>query len=560
MALIHARNSPTSLSFSPCCFFFFFFFCFILGTRQLEARPPQKPESDRESAAVASPGPSLESIRSTIVVIEDVTNVVSKFAHAFGFDFRLSNAILDCLELLDYSAEELNWTLSSIAHKPSGNNGVDGYTNSDAAVWLGAAFGNQGTCIDGFEGTITNSLVKGVVTSSVNQITTLVQMMLRSLRHTTPAAPRHSSKNAATDRRNLGASTASADPFPPPWIKSSGDRKLLQQAAAGGVNADVTVAADGTGNYTRVADAVLAAPDHSPRRYVIYVKQGVYKENVEIKRTKWNIALIGQGMNSTVISGNRNHVDGWTTFRSATFAVRGKGFMARDISFENTAGPGKQQAVALRSDSDLSVFYRCGVYGYQDTLYAHSLRQFYRECRITGTVDFIFGDAAVVFQNCQILARKGLPNQKNTVTAQGRKDPAEPTGFSLQFCNISADPDLQASIGGNANATAPSTTSYLGRPWKMYSRTVVMQSYIGGAISPKGWLPWNASDFALATLFYGEYRNYGPSAGLNDRVNWTGFRVINDSNVANKFTVAQLIDGNAWLPATGVSFVAGLSD
>ncbi|KAF2304231.1 hypothetical protein GH714_028757 [Hevea brasiliensis] len=149
----------------------------------------------------------------------------------------------------------------------------------------------------------------------------------------------------------------------------------------------------------------------------------------------------GDGMGATVISGNRNFIDGWTTFRSATFAVSGRGFIARDITFENTAGAAKHQAVALRSDSDLSVFFRCEVRGHQDTLYTHTMRQFYRECRIRD-VDFIFGDATAVFQDCQILAKKGLPSQKNTITAHGRKDPNQPTGYSFQFCNITADIDL----------------------------------------------------------------------------------------------------------------------
>lgn len=228
-------------------------------------------------------------------------------------------------------------------------------------------------------------------------------------------------------------------------------------------------------------------------------------------------------------------------------AVKGQGFIARDITFENTAGPEKHQAVAFRSDSDLSVLYRCAFRGYQDTLYAHSQRQFYRECQISGTVDFIFGDGTVVFQNCQITARKGLPNQKNTITAQGRKEPVENTGFTFQFCNITVEPDV-----------LNSTQTYLGRPWKLYSRTIVMQSYISNAVRPEGWLEWNG-DFALETLFYGEYMNYGPGAGLGARVKWPGYRVFNSSYEANNFTVSQFIIGNTWLPSTGVKFTAGLS-
>lgn len=227
-------------------------------------------------------------------------------------------------------------------------------------------------------------------------------------------------------------------------------------------------------------------------------------------------------------------------------AAKGQGFIARDITFENTAGPGKHQAVAYRSDSDRSVLYRCNIRGYQDTLYAHSMRQFYRECKISGTVDFIFGDGKAVFQNCEITARNGLPNQKNTITAQGRKDSSEETGFSIQFCNISAEPGI-------------AIPTYLGRPWKLYSRTVVMQSYIGSAVRPEGWLEWNG-DFALDTLFYAEYMNYGPGAGIGARVKWPGFRVLNGTDEAKRYTVAEFIVGNTWLPTTGVRYIAGLTN
>ncbi|EEF46193.1 Pectinesterase PPE8B precursor, putative [Ricinus communis] len=296
-------------------------------------------------------------------------------------------------------------------------------------------------------------------------------------------------------------------------------------------------------------DAVSAAPDYSFRRYIIYIKKGFYNEYVEIKKKKWNLMMIGDGMGVTVISGNRNFIDGWTTFRSATFAVSGRGFIAQGITFENTAGPSKHQAVALRSDSDLSVFYRCEIRGYQDTLYTHTMRQFYRECRISGTVDFIFGDATAVFQNCQILAKRGLPNQKNTITAHGRKDPNQPTGYSIQFCNISADIDLLP--------YANSTYTYLGRPWKNFSRTVVMQSYMSDALRPEGWLEWNGNMY-LDTLYYGEYSNYGPGAGQTKRVKWPGYHIFNSSYQANNFTVSQFIEGNLWLPSTGVKYTAGL--
>ncbi|KAJ6338026.1 hypothetical protein OIU76_007658 [Salix suchowensis] len=124
-------------------------------------------------------------------------------------------------------------------------------------------------------------------------------------------------------------------------------------------------------------------------------------------------------------------------------AVVGDNFIARDMTFRNTAGANNHQAVALRSGSDFSVFYKCSFEGYQDTLYVHSQRQFYRECDIYGTVDFIFGNAAVVFQNCNIYARNP-PNKTNTITAQGRTDPNQNTGISIHNCRVTAASDLKA--------------------------------------------------------------------------------------------------------------------
>lgn len=219
--------------------------------------------------------------------------------------------------------------------------------------------------------------------------------------------------------------------------------------------------------------------------------------------------------------------------------------MAQDIGFQNTAGPAKHQAVALRVSADQTVINRCRIDAYQDTLYTHTLRQFYRDCYITGTVDFIFGNSAVVFQNCDIVARNPGPGQKNMLTAQGREDPNQVTGISIQKCRLTASSDL-APVKG-------SVKTFLGRPWKLYSRTVIMQSFIGDHIDPAGWFPWDG-EFALSTLYYGEYVNNGPRADTSQRVKWKGFKVIKDPKEAEQFTVAKLIQGGLWLKPTGVTY------
>ncbi|KAL2338835.1 hypothetical protein Fmac_013281 [Flemingia macrophylla] len=462
-----------------------------------------------------SPTKFIDSLTQVIALIQQLASILSRFTSRFA-DFRLATAVSDCLDLLDLSSEVLSWSLAAAQGKHNGT----GNLSSDLRTWLSAALAHPETCMEGFEGT--NGIVKGLVSGGVGQVMSLVEQLLAQV---LPAEDQF----------------YSAGEFPS-WVRRN-NRKLLQASGSGvAPQADAVVAADGSGNYTTVGDAVLAAPDYSMKRFVIYIKKGVYVENVEIKKKKWNIMMVGDGIDATVISGNRSFIDGWTTFRSPTFAVSGRGFIARDISFENTAGPEKHQAVALRSDSDLSVFYRCGISGFQDSLYTHTMRQFFRECRIRGTVDFIFGDATAMFQNCAIEARQGLADQKNTITAQGRKDPNEPTGFSFQFCNISGD----------------SEQTYLGRPWKAYSRTIFMQSYMSEVIREEGWLEWNGN-FALDTLYYAEYMNTGAGAGVANRVKWAGYHVLNDSSEASNFTVTQFIKGNLWLPSTGITYTAGFT-
>uniref|UniRef100_J3M6B0 Pectinesterase n=1 Tax=Oryza brachyantha TaxID=4533 RepID=J3M6B0_ORYBR len=321
------------------------------------------------------------------------------------------------------------------------------------------------------------------------------------------------------------------------------------------VNGVVTVDQGGAGNYTTIGDAVAAAPnnlDGSTGHYVIYVLAGVYDENVVVPKHKKYIMMVGDGISHTVITGNRSVVDGWTTFNSATFAVVGQGFVAMNMTFRNTAGPWKHQAVALRSGADLSAFYGCSFEAYQDTLYTHSLRQFYRGCDVYGTVDYVFGNAAVVFQGCAFLSRLPMPGQSNTVTAQGRSDPNQNTGTSIQGCSLLAAPELAAA----ASAGGYRTLTYLGRPWKNYSRTVVMESFVGDLVDPAGWMPW-AGDFALDTLFYAEYNNSGPGADTSRRVTWPGFHVLGTGADAGNFTVTSMVLGDNWLPQTGVPFTSG---
>lgn len=222
-------------------------------------------------------------------------------------------------------------------------------------------------------------------------------------------------------------------------------------------------------------------------------------------------------------------------------AAVGRGFLARDLGFMNTAGPEKHQAVAFRSGSDRSVMYRCYFDAYQDTLYTHTGRQFYRDCDITGTVDFIFGYAAAVIQNSTIRPRQPMRGQYDTITAQGKSDPNMKSGISIQGCTAT----------GNRNLTA---RTYLGRPWKDYSTTVFMQSSLGSLIDPKGWIEWVRDVMPPKTICYGEYQNTGPGSDTSGRVTWPGYKPALTPSQAGTFTVDSLIDGSTWLQQLGVPF------
>ncbi|KAM4081757.1 hypothetical protein ACJW30_11G116200 [Castanea mollissima] len=393
----------------------------------------------------------------------------------------------------------------------------------DLQTWLSAAITNLATCNDQLVGTNTSTILKKSISMNLEKVIALVSNRLASVQQ--------SLNDTISDSFHS-------------WFTSH-DWKLMQ---ASEILVNNTVSSDGSSDYKTIMDAVKAAPSISSKRFVIYIKKGIYREYVSIPADKWNIMMVGDGIDQTIISGDRSNATGWITYKSATFAVLGRNFIAVNMTFENTAGPKGGQAVTLLSQSDLSVFYRCGIRGYQDTLYAYSNRQFYRECKISGTVDFIFGDAIAVFQNCDILPRQALPGQSNTITAQGCQSPKIITGFSFHLCNISGDVSLISSQNP--------TPTFLGRPWKPYSRTVFMQSYMSDIIVPEGWLRWNES--FESTLFYGEYNNHGLGAITKKRVKWIGVHVL-DFSQAKHYTVSQFLKGDSWLPPTGVPYDGGLA-
>ncbi|KAD4889437.1 hypothetical protein E3N88_21510 [Mikania micrantha] len=451
---------------------------------------------------------------------------IKKLSTRKGLTPREIGALHDCLQMVSETLEELEEVARGLEEYHSYES-LRQHAN-DLKTLMSSAITDQETCLDGFsqDKRLRKELEKGQV--KVEKMCSNALAMICNMTIDQNAAGRKLEEEVW-----------------PEWL-SPRDRRLLQSGTT--VRPNVVVAADGSGNYKTVAAAVAAAPSKSSTRYVIRIKAGVYRENVEVPKAKTNIMFIGDGRETTIITGSRSVKGGSTTFESATVAIVGDGFLARDITFQNTAGASNHQAVALRVGSDFSAFYKCDMLAYQDTLYVHKNRQFYINCLIVGTVDFIFGNAAVVFQDCDIHARRPNSGQKNMLTAQGRTDRNQNTGIVIHKCRIGATSDLKAVQG--------SFPTYLGRPWKQYSRTVIMQSSISNVIQPTGWFEWDG-DFALETLYYGEYRNTGPGAGTSGRVKWKGFKVITSSSEAQGFTPGSFIVGGSWLGNTGFPFALG---
>ncbi|OMO66001.1 Pectinesterase, catalytic [Corchorus olitorius] len=456
-------------------------------------------------------------------------------------DSQWKSALEVCVDLFDDALDQLNDS-ATILEVGKGENLLTTSKIDDLRTWLSSTSTDLETCVDTllelnetehFNATVFKQLKAAMQNSTefASNSLAIVTKVLKSLTDTGFKIPIH--------RRLLGfPRKADSDSEFPGWVSPT-ERRLLQEESKPIPN--VVVAKDGSGQFLTINEAVKLIGKKNQTRFVIYVKEGTYVENVFLDKDKWNVMIYGDGKDKTIISGSLNSVDGIRTFATATFAVAGKGFIAKDIGFVNTAGAEKHQAVAMRSKSDQSVFYRCKFDGFQDTLYPHCGRQFYRDCDILGTIDFIFGNAAVVFQNCNIMPRQPLPNQYNTITAQGKKDPNDNTGISIQNCSITAFGNLTA-------------TTYLGRPWKDYSTTVIMQSSIGEFLNPVGWKEWVDNVEPPSSIFYGEYLNTGPGSNVDQRVKWAGYRPSLSDVEAGKFTVETFIKGRDWLPDATVSF------
>lgn len=292
------------------------------------------------------------------------------------------------------------------------------------------------------------------------------------------------------------------------------------------------VAQDGSGDFTTVQAAINAVPDYrkaGPTR--IYIKKGMYKEKIVIAESKQGVQLIGE--DGAVLTyddyAQKPNIFGEEkgTSGSGSIYIFGPDFMAENITFENTSGP-VGQAVACHVAGDRAVFRRCRFLGFQDTLYTfgENTREYYEDCYIEGTIDFIFGKATAVFNRCELRSKRTGGILTAPATPQGSN-----YGYVFYDCKLTADEGVEAG------------SVWLSRPWRPYGKTVFIRCEMGQHIRPEGWNNWGKTDNER-TAYYAEYQCYGKGADTSRRVAWS--HQLKD---ANAYVMTNILKGaDGWNP------------
>lgn len=292
---------------------------------------------------------------------------------------------------------------------------------------------------------------------------------------------------------------------------------------------DLIVAQDGSGNFKTVQEAINAVPDFRKKTTTIFIKKGIYKEKLVLAGSKQLVRLIGEDVDKTILT-----YDDWAqkknafgeekgTSGSSSFYIYGDGFSAENITFQNSAGP-VGQAVAVWVAADRAAFRNCRFLGFQDTLYTYGKgsRQYYTNCYIEGTVDYIFGSSTAVFNECELYCKKA-----GYVTAASTPDTTR-FGYVFIKCHLKSD--------------APDSSFYLGRPWRPYAKTVFIDCHMGKFIHPEGWNNWGKPSNEQ-TAYYAEYKSHGAGAKPEKRVKWA--HQLSDEE-ARQYSLENIFKG--WKP------------
>jgi pectinesterase len=305
---------------------------------------------------------------------------------------------------------------------------------------------------------------------------------------------------------------------------------ISSSAGSGLTPTNLVVAADGSGQFRTVQDAIMAVPNGTPAKpVIIHIKPGVYKELIYVQREKRFFHLVGEDSGNTVLtfdlSANLPGLDGKKigTFHTPSTQIDADDFTAENITFENSSGT-NGQALAIRVDGDRAVFQNCQFLGWQDTVFLNRGRQYFTNCYIEGHVDFIFGGATAFFDHCHIHAKAD-----GYLTAASTPD-NQPFGFVFDHCKITG---------------ADGAQTYLGRPWRIWAKTAFLNTDMDDVVRPEGWYDWKKPE-AHTTTSYAEFNSSGAGANPSARVGWA--KQLTPSE-AGDYTVKNVLHGDDhWNP------------
>ncbi len=306
------------------------------------------------------------------------------------------------------------------------------------------------------------------------------------------------------------------------------------------------VANDVSANYTNLQLAINAAPDNGTQPYRVLVKLGIYEGQFIVPKSKNHIELFGEDLTNSILTYDLNVRESNAAtdlrFKGTGVIVQGSDFQAQNMTIQNISGD-HGQALALRVDGDRAIFNRCRILGWQDTLMVNNGRDYFTNCYIAGRVDFIYGSAAAVFQDCEIHSKDG-----GHVTAANTPQ-GKPFGYVFMNCTLTGDSTPWADPAGDPAKTNAMAMADLGRPWRPYASVTYLNCWMGSHIKPAGWNNWRNPANEL-TARYAEYNSTGPGANPEGRVKWS--KQLTTEN-ADKITVQSVLGGDDdWDPSAQI--------
>ncbi|HXU03229.1 MAG TPA: pectinesterase family protein [Polyangia bacterium] len=288
-----------------------------------------------------------------------------------------------------------------------------------------------------------------------------------------------------------------------------------------GITQTITVAKDGSGQFTTVQSAVNSIASGSSAHIRIDIKAGTYTEKLTIA-SRTNLCLVGAGATTTILSYGDSSATVGSTSGSASVLISANDFSAANLTIQNSYGTGSQ-AVALRTTGQRQQFLNCRFVGYQDTLYTHSGTQYFRNCYVQGNTDYVFGGATAVLENCEVRNVEG-----------GSATSAPNTDIGAAYGIVYLGGKFTAASGVKANSVG------LGRPWGADGAAAFVRADLGAHIIAAGFVPM--SDNQPQNARFHEYQSTGAGANASARSSYQ----LSASQAA-AYTVATVLAG--WTPS-----------